>query len=133
MKTSLALLLTTMAAATTFMSCKSDKAAAPAAAPAAEIQPALTLEGSWVEPVPGMEEQTQGFTLNEDGTAVSINMATLQYQEWSASGDTLVLTGKSIGNGQTIDMADTLLIVSVSADSLVVRQHQLTRTFHKVK
>ena len=133
MKTSLALLLTTMAAATTFMSCKSDKAAAPAAAPAAEIQPALTLEGSWVEPVPGMEEQTQGFTLNEDGTAVSINMATLQYQEWSASGDTLVLTGKSIGNGQTIDMADTLLIVSVSADSLVVRQHQLTRTFHKAQ
>ena len=129
MKTSLALLLTTMAAATTFMSCKSDKAAAPAA----EMQPALTLEGSWVEPVPGMEEQTQGFTLNEDGTAVSINMATLQYQEWSASGDTLVLTGKSIGNGQTIDMADTLLIVSVSADSLVVRQHQLTRTFHKAQ
>lgn len=133
MKTSLALLLTTMAAATTFMSCKSDKVAAPAATPAAEMQPALTLEGSWVEPVPGMEEQTQGFTLNEDGTAVSINMATLQYQEWSASGDTLVLTGKSIGNGQTIDMADTLLIVSVSADSLVVRQNQLTRTFHKVK
>ena len=113
MKTSLALLLTTMAAATTFMSCKSDKAAAPAATPAAEMQPALTL--------------------NEDGTAVSINMATLQYQEWSASGDTLVLTGKSIGNGQTIDMADTLLIVSVSADSLVVRQHQLTRTFHKAQ
>lgn len=133
MKTSLALLLTTMAAATTFMSCKSDKAATPAATPAAEMQPALTLEGSWVEPVPGMEEQTQGFTLNEDGTAVSINMATLQYQEWSASGDTLVLTGKSIGNGQTIDMADTLLIVSVSADSLVVRQHQLTRTFHKAQ
>lgn len=132
MKTSLALLLTTMAAATTFMSCKSDKAAA-YATPAAEMQPALTLEGSWVEPVPGMEEQTQGFTLNEDGTAASINMATLQYQEWSASGDTLVLTGKSIGNGQTIDMADTLLIVSVSADSLVVRQHQLTRTFHKAQ
>lgn len=121
-----------MAAATTFMSCKSDKAAA-SATPAAEMQPALTLEGSWVEPVPGMEEQTQGFTLNEDGTAVSINMATLQYHEWSASGDTLVLTGKSIGNGQTIDMADTLLIVSVSADSLVVRQHQLTRTFHKAQ
>ena len=133
MNTSFALLLTTMAAATTLMSCKSDKAAEPAATPAAEMQPALTLEGSWVEPVPGMEEQTQGFTLNEDGTAVSINMATLQYQEWSASGDTLVLTGKSIGNGQTIDMADTLLIVSVSADSLVVRQHQLTRTFHKAQ
>ena len=133
MKTSLALLLTTMAAATTCLSCKSDKAAEPAAMPAADLQPAFTLEGSWAEPVPGMEEQTQGFTLHEDGTAVSINMATLQYQEWSASGDTLVLTGKSIGNGQTIDMADTLLIVSVSADSLVVRQHQLTRTFHKAQ
>lgn len=133
MKTSLALLLTTMAAATTFMSCKSDKAAEPAAMPAAELQPAFTLEGSWAEPVPGMEEQTQGFTLNDDGTAESINMATLQYQEWTSSGDTLVLMGKSIGNGQTIDMADTLLIVNVNADTLVVRQHQLTRTFHKVK
>lgn len=132
MKTSLALLLTTMAAATTFMSCKSDKAAAPTT-PAAEMQPALTLEGSWVEPVPGMEEQTQGFTLNEDGTAVSINMATLQYQEWTASGDTLVLTGKSIGNGQTIDVADTLIIVSANTDSLVLRRGQLTRTFRKAE
>lgn len=93
----------------------------------------LTLEGSWVEPVPGMEEQTQGFTLNEDGTAVSINMATLQYQEWSAGGDTLVLTGKSIGNGQTIDVADTLIIVRANTDSLVLRRGQLTRTFRKAE
>lgn len=65
------------------------------------------LEGNWVQPIPGMENQTQGFTLQADGSAQSINMATLRYETWNASGNELTLSGQSIGNGQTIAFMET--------------------------
>ena len=37
-----------------------------------------SIEGSWVEPVPGMPGMQQGFVLDGDGSASSINMATLK-------------------------------------------------------
>ena len=37
-----------------------------------------SIEGSWVEPVPGMPRMQQGFVLDGDGSASSINMATLK-------------------------------------------------------
>lgn len=45
-----------------------------------------SIEGAWVEPVPGMENMQQGFVLEPDGTASSINMATLQYESWKKRG-----------------------------------------------
>jgi hypothetical protein len=54
--------------------------------------------GSWVEPIPGNPNAIQGFTLNEDGTASSINMETLRYQKWVLKPGKLILTAKSIGN-----------------------------------
>jgi len=54
--------------------------------------------GSWVEPIPGNESEVQGFTLNEDGSASSINMNTLLYQKWVLKKGQLILTAKSIGN-----------------------------------
>ena len=39
-----------------------------------------SIEGSWVEPVPGMPGMQQGFVLDGDGSASSINMATLKYE-----------------------------------------------------
>lgn len=56
------------------------------------------LIGDWVEPVPGMEDEVQGFSLHEDGNAASINMATLRYQRWRFDNGELILTGESIGN-----------------------------------
>ncbi len=41
-----------------------------------------SIEGSWVEPVPGMSGMQQGFVLDGDGSASSINMATLKYEAW---------------------------------------------------
>ena len=41
-----------------------------------------SIEGSWVEPVPGMPGMQQGFVLDGDGSASSINMATLKYEAW---------------------------------------------------
>jgi len=54
--------------------------------------------GSWVEPIPGNESEVQGFSLNEDGSASSINMNTLLYQKWAVKKEQLILTAKSIGN-----------------------------------
>lgn len=96
--------------------------------PASDV-PEASLSGSWTEPVPGMPEMRQGFELADDGTATSIGMATLQYERWSTNGDTLFLDGKSIGNGQSIQFTDTLIINSFQFDSLVVQRGQLTSTY----
>lgn len=68
----------------------------PAIAPDAPV-------GTWIEPIPGQPGDVQGFTLRGDGTAESINTATLQHEHWRLEGDALVLTGKSLGNGATLD------------------------------
>ena len=46
-----------------------------------------SIEGSWVEPVPGMPGMQQGFVLDGDGSASSINMATLKYEAWKKVGN----------------------------------------------
>lgn len=74
--------------------------------------------GNWLEVMPANSQFTQGVTLNADGTAASIGMATLKYESWSLSDGHLVLNGKSIGNGQTIDFSDTLEVISLNADSM---------------
>ncbi len=96
-------MLTTFTAGLLLMACTSEE---------------TPLTGSWVQAVPGMPDLVQGFTLEQDGHAESIGMATLQYEQWLRDGDRLILTGKSIGNGQTISFSDTLDIVKLTEDSL---------------
>lgn len=78
--------------------------------------------GQWTEPIPGSDDPSavQGFVLNEDGTASSVNMATLLYKSWDRVGDLLFLSGESVGNGVTIAFTDTLLVTKCTADSLVL-------------
>lgn len=52
-------------------------------------------------------------------------MATLVYGSWQYSGDELILTGKSIGNGTKSRFTDTLKIEMVSADSLILMRGNL--------
>jgi hypothetical protein len=66
--------------------------------------------GSWVAPISGMEPFQWGFTLNADGTAKSINSATLQYKTWKRMKDRLIVEGESIGNKITVPASDTFLI-----------------------
>lgn len=84
------------------------------------------IEGRWTTPVPGMDGQTQGFELKKDGTAESINMATLQYRTWKKQDGKLILTGESIGNHVTIPFSDTLTIVSLDNGKLTLRKNHLT-------
>lgn len=62
--------------------------------------------GTWLQPIPGQESQMQGISLHKDGTASSINMHTLVYESWKRDGNLLTLQGKSIGNGQTINISE---------------------------
>ena len=57
----------------------------------------VTIEGSWVESVPGISNLKQGFTLEANGSASSINMATLKYEKWKKEGYT---NSRAIDSGQ---------------------------------
>lgn len=82
--------------------------------------PYYYIQGSWVEPNPINAEEVQGFKLDDDGTASSINMATLLFKNWNLEDKTLILGYESIGNRQTIAGNDTLNVVKLDADSLVL-------------
>lgn len=85
--------------------------------------------GEWVENIPGMEYMKQGFRLEKDGTASSINMETLKYESWKTEENKLILSGKSIGNGTIIPFSDTLSICKLTDDSLIVKRFAMTRRF----
>lgn len=95
------------------------------------------IEGQWTEPVPGQPGMTQGMVLGKGGQASSVNMATLRYSTWERNGDTLVLTGESIGNHQTLEFTDTLTIRKLTRDSLVLDRNgyisRLVRTTTSAK
>lgn len=79
------------------------------------------LVGSWVQPVPGMADQVQGIQLEEGGKAASINMATLVYTGWRRDGaDAVVLTGQSVGNGQTIDFSEKMTVKTLTPQELTL-------------
>lgn len=78
-----------------------------------------------------MDGMVQGIELRAGGEASSINMATLQYEKWQQQGDRLILRGKSVGNGQTIDFTDTLQIDRLAQDSLILRQDGFVWRFAK--
>ena len=59
------------------------------------------LVGSWVQPNPINDKEVQGFIINSDGTAESINMATLLYKKWWEEDGKLILIMESVGNGSS--------------------------------
>lgn len=89
------------------------------------------LIGRWVEPVPGNETEFQGFSLKNEGMASSVNMATLQYQKWRRDGNRLILSGKSIGNRQTIDFEDSYVIKKLTPHELILQKGDGTFVFQR--
>lgn len=80
-----------------------------------------SLEGDWVQPIPGMENQLQGIKLDKGGKASSINMHTLIYTAWEKKGSKLILQGESIGNGQTIAFIDEYEIIKLNEQELMLK------------
>ncbi len=101
-----------------------------------EVSPRPRLEriitGVWVQPVPGMDG-VQGMELKGDGSASSVNMSTLLYHSWRLYGNQLILAGKSVGNGQTIDFVDTLSVERFSADTLVLVRRGMLQVYFRQK
>ncbi|MDD6210600.1 MAG: lipocalin family protein [Bacteroidales bacterium] len=86
--------------------------------------PYYYIQGTWLEPNPINPKEKQGITLNQDGTAASVNMATLVFENWNlVPYEYLILESKSIGNGQTIESEDTLRVDKLDADSLVLSKN----------
>ena len=81
-------------------------------------QPQNPILGNWLEVMPVNRHIIQGITFNDNGSAQSIGMQTLQYESWKLENDKLTLSGKSIGNGQTIDFSETYDIIEISPETL---------------
>jgi hypothetical protein len=79
-----------------------------------------SIQGKWIEA--DNLQYIQGFALNKNGTAKEIGTHTLTYSSWTLSENQLFLTGKSIGNGQTIDFTDTLEVLR--ADSILILKNK---------
>ena len=81
-------------------------------------------DGSWVMPNPISPDDVQGFTLNSDNTASSINMHTLLVEKWAnPTPGELVLTVKSIGNKVETTSEETYTIDKLTFDELVLSQN----------
>ncbi|MBS0025988.1 lipocalin family protein [Chitinophaga sp. 22321] len=81
---------------------------------------AAKLIGRWIQPVAGLDKETQGFQLRKNGTAKSINMYTLVYEKWKLTHDTLLLWNHSEGVKDTSTIVDTTIIKELSDTSLVL-------------
>lgn len=89
------------------------------------------IAGTWLQPVPGMEGRYQGFTLYDDGSAVSVNMNTLVYAAWEKNGSVLKLSGKSIGNGLTLDFSEEYNIKKLGRHDLWLENEGLVSEYFR--
>jgi hypothetical protein len=89
------------------------------------------LVGSWVKPNPINDKEVQGFLINSDGTAESINMATLLYKKWWQEDGKLILIMESVGNGSS--SIDTMRydIVKNTATELELKQGDYIDKYRK--
>ena len=84
---------------------------------------------TWLEPVPAQFGRQQGFILDEDGSAESVNMATLEYESWQVADRKLTLRGRSIGNGGTFPFEEVWNVVMVSKKKLVLQRGGVYKTY----
>lgn len=88
--------------------------------------------GAWTKPISGMDGE-DGFLLAADGKAASINSATLVYKSWKREGDKLIMDIESIGNGQTIASTDTMNVLKLDKDSLILNNGGMIMRYHRVQ
>ncbi|PXY02330.1 hypothetical protein DF185_06695 [Marinifilum breve] len=85
------------------------------------------LVGSWLD----TSESQLHFSMLQDGTARSDNMATLLYQKWRVEGSKLILTVKSIGNGSSSVDEESYEIKTLTEEKLVLQNGDFTMEFEK--
>ena len=87
--------------------------------------------GSWVQPNPINKKGLQGFKLKKDGTAESINLATLKYRNWWYESGELNLVVESIGN--KISFTDTVKyeVTKITDKELEFKNGQIIERYEK--
>lgn len=90
--------------------------------------------GNWIEVMPSNPNIIEGFRLDSNGIAHTIGMATLQYNKWKLKDNHFIICGKSIGNGVSFEFTDTLDIIKITPDSLILDKYGKYRIkYYKVK
>ena len=87
--------------------------------------------GSWVQPNPINEKQVQGFTLEKDGTAESINLATLKYKNWWYEAGELNLVTESIGNKTSFTDTNKHEVTKITDKELEFKNGQIIERYKK--
>jgi hypothetical protein len=89
------------------------------------------LIGSWIEPIPSSKNEFQGFTIKNDGSAESINMATLVYKKWWKEANKLVLVAESIGNSTSSIDTTKYEIVKLNQKELELKDNDYSIKYKK--
>ena len=84
--------------------------------------------GTWVEPTGGSEEI--GFTLNQDGSASSLNMGFVEFKQWEKNGYLLILKGNNVGSRKR-EFVDTMKIENITKTELTLSQAGYSVTYIK--
>ena len=84
--------------------------------------------GTWVEVTGGSEEQ--GFTLNKDGSASSLNLGFVVFDKWEKQGDLLILKGDYTGLVKR-EFSDTMKIEKLTETELTLSQDIYTVSYIK--
>lgn len=84
--------------------------------------------GRWIEPTGGSEEQ--GFVLNQDGSATSINMGFVEFTKWEKNGDLLILNGRNKGSYKR-EFVDTMRIEKLTKTEMTLSQAGYSVTYLK--
>ena len=84
--------------------------------------------GTWVEVTGGSEEQ--GFTLNKDGSASSLNLGFVAFDKWEKKGDLLILKGDYTGLVKR-EFSDTMKIEKLTETELTLSQGIYTVSYIK--
>lgn len=103
-----------------------------------EVDPTYArLLGRWIETGEGADELGMGFELAPRGkknepNASSIGMQTLVFRRWELTPEGgLLLSGHSLGNGNTVSFSEEWEILLLDSDRLVIAQPDLTLTLRR--
>lgn len=88
--------------------------------------------GAWVQPNPINEKEVQGFKLNKDSSAQSINMATLIYKYWWLRDHNLFLVSESKGNKQSSTDTIVYQVIQLTNQQLILKDRHRIVNYRKL-
>jgi hypothetical protein len=88
--------------------------------------------GTWVQPNPINEKEVQGFKLNKDSSAETINTSTLIYRNWWINDQHLYLVRESKGNKQTNTDTIKFPVLHITDQELILKDRDRIINYKKL-